>query len=204
MTTISPPTHGGHAVPVSDGHLVTRSVATPIGELLLVASPTGLRAVLWPGEDGARVKLRDVVGAATADAAGQGAGVSPAASGDSREAAESHLSAAAEQLGEYFAGTRREFDLTLDPVGTAFQREVWDVLRSIPFGQTRSYSQQAAALGDPAKARAVGAADGRNPISVVVPCHRVVSATGALTGFAGGLEVKAWLLEHERKVLDGD
>lgn len=108
------------------------------------------------------------------------------------------------QLGEYFAGTRREFDLPLAPSGTAFQLAVWQVLRTIPYGRTISYGEQARTLGDVGKARAVGAANGRNPISIVVPCHRVVAGTGNLTGFGGGIENKAWLLAHERSVLEGE
>ena len=104
------------------------------------------------------------------------------------------------QLGEYFAGTRRDFDLPLHPSGTAFQLATWEVLRTIPYGATMSYGEQARQLGDVGKARAVGAANGRNPISIVVPCHRVVSGTGHLTGFGGGIEKKAWLLAHERDV----
>lgn len=108
-----------------------------------------------------------------------------------------------EQLDGYFAGTRRDFDLPLAPAGTPFQQSVWQVLRSIPYGRTISYGEQARALGDVGKARAVGAANGRNPISIVVPCHRVVAGTGHLTGFGGGIENKAWLLAHERAVLEG-
>ena len=115
--------------------------------------------------------------------------------------AEEHLDRAEAQLAEYFAGTRRTFDLALDPAGTDFQLRAWKALRSIPFGQTISYGEQAAELGEPGAARAVGAANGRNPLSIVVPCHRVVAASGALTGFAGGLDTKAWLLDHERAVL---
>ena len=115
-----------------------------------------------------------------------------------------HLDRAEQQLAEYFAGSRRAFDLDLDLEGTAFQRSAWALLQRIPYGSTMSYGQQAAALGDPAKARAVGAADGRNPVSIIVPCHRVVAAGGALTGFAGGLDTKAWLLDHERRVLAED
>lgn len=107
----------------------------------------------------------------------------------------------ARQLDEYFAGTRREFDLPLAPAGTPFQLAVWQVLRTIPYGRTISYGDQARALGDVGKSRAVGAANGRNPISIVVPCHRVVAGTGHLTGFGGGVENKAWLLAHERRVL---
>lgn len=110
------------------------------------------------------------------------------------------LDRAAEQLAEYFAGTRSEFDLPLAPYGTPFQQLVWAALREIPYGTTISYGEQARRLGDPNKSRAVGAANGRNPIPIVVPCHRVVGTNGKLTGFAGGLDVKAWLLDHERKV----
>ena len=108
-----------------------------------------------------------------------------------------------EQLDQYFSGTRRGFDLPLAPTGTPFQLAVWQVLRSIPYGRTMSYGEQARTLGDVGKARAVGAANGRNPISIVVPCHRVVAGTGHLTGFGGGIENKAWLLAHERRVLEG-
>lgn len=107
------------------------------------------------------------------------------------------------QLDEYFAGTRRDFDLPLAPAGTPFQLASWQVLRSIPYGRTMSYGEQARTLGDVGKARAVGAANGRNPISIVVPCHRVVAGSGHLTGFGGGIENKAWLLAHERSVLEG-
>lgn len=108
------------------------------------------------------------------------------------------------QLAEYFAGTRRDFEIPMRPEGTPFQLAAWDVLRTIPYGTTLSYGEQALGLGDIGKARAVGAANGRNPISIVVPCHRVVAATGQLTGFGGGIENKAWLLAHERHVLTGD
>ncbi|MDO5533391.1 MAG: methylated-DNA--[protein]-cysteine S-methyltransferase [Propionibacteriaceae bacterium] len=102
------------------------------------------------------------------------------------------------QVGEYFAGQRTTFELDLAPRGTAFQRAVWDALCAIPAGQTRSYGQVAAALGHPKASRAVGAATGRNPISIIVPCHRLVGSSGALTGYAGGIERKRWLLDHER------
>lgn len=102
------------------------------------------------------------------------------------------------QLREYFAGERREFDLPLNPVGTDFQRLVWGALREIPYGETRSYGQLAATLGRPSASRAVGMANGRNPISIVVPCHRVVGSSGKLTGYAGGVERKEYLLALER------
>lgn len=104
---------------------------------------------------------------------------------------------AAAQLAEYFAGERTAFDLDLAPRGTAFQRRVWQALLGIGWGQTSTYARLAAETGAPGASRAVGAAVGRNPLSVVVPCHRVVGSSGALTGYAGGLERKRWLLEHE-------
>ena len=103
----------------------------------------------------------------------------------------------ATQLDEYFAGRRRSFDLDLEPVGTPFQQDVWAALRRIPYGETRTYGDIAAELGRPTAARAVGAANGRNPISIVIPCHRLVGSTGALTGYAGGLERKRALLVLE-------
>lgn len=108
------------------------------------------------------------------------------------------LDRAAAQLGEYFAGERRTFDLPLAPHGTDFQHRVWQALGSIEFGQTRSYGEIAAQIGQPTASRAVGLANGRNPISIVVPCHRVVGASGALTGYAHGVERKRWLLAHEQ------
>lgn len=103
------------------------------------------------------------------------------------------------QLTEYFAGKRREFDLSLAPQGTEFQQQVWMALREIPYGQTCSYSSLAEQLNRPGAQRAVGAANGKNPLSIVVPCHRVIGRSGRLTGYAGGLDRKEWLLMHERQ-----
>ena len=105
-----------------------------------------------------------------------------------------------EQLRQFFAGDRQDFDLVLDPAGTPFQQQVWRALRGIPYGETRSYADIARALGSPTATRAVGAANGRNPIGIVVPCHRVIGADGSLTGYAGGVHNKRWLLDHERRV----
>jgi len=107
------------------------------------------------------------------------------------------LAEAARQLSEYFAGRRRVFDLPLAPQGTDFQQAAWAALAVIPYGQTRSYAEQARAIGKPSATRAVGAANGRNPLPIVLPCHRVIGASGALTGFGGGIAVKRWLLAHE-------
>ena len=164
--------------PLGDHSALERtSMSTPVGELTLIASQRGLRAVLWHGELPADSDI--------AVSAGKGRGAAI-------------LSEAALQLDEYFAGKRTEFDLPLDPVGTEFQAAAWAELRKIPFGETISYGEQARRLGDANKSRAVGAANGRNPISIIVPCHRVIGANGALTGFAAGVDVKQWLLRHER------
>lgn len=112
------------------------------------------------------------------------------------------LDRAADQLAEYFAGTRSAFDLALAPRGTEFQRSVWHALCAIPAGETRSYGELAHSLGRPLASRAVGAANGANPISIIVPCHRLIGSTGALTGYAGGLGTKRWLLAHERSHAD--
>jgi methylated-DNA-[protein]-cysteine S-methyltransferase len=107
---------------------------------------------------------------------------------------------AAAQLARYFAGERVDFDLPLRPRGTPFQQRVWAALREIPYGETVSYGELARRLGTPGASRAVGLANGRNPISIVIPCHRVIGADGSLTGYGGGLARKSWLLEHEGAV----
>ncbi|MBY0307120.1 MAG: methylated-DNA--[protein]-cysteine S-methyltransferase [Phycisphaerales bacterium] len=104
-----------------------------------------------------------------------------------------------DQLDAYFAGTLRAFDATVNPKGTPFQHTVWDLLMLVPHGQTRTYADIAAQLGDPSAVRAVGAANGANPIAIIVPCHRVVAKSGALQGYAGGLDTKRWLLDHEAR-----
>lgn len=118
-------------------------------------------------------------------------------SAGTRNDANPTLTAAAAQLGEYFAGKRQRFDLTLDPQGTEFQRKVWNALAAIPYGETRNYREIAEAVGTPRAVRAVGAANGRNPLPIVVPCHRVIGADGKLVGYAGGLTVKRILLDLE-------
>lgn len=158
----------------------TRLLDTPVGTLTLAAGVGGMQAVLWDGEHVDSFVRR-----------GRG-NDSPTLD------PEAVLDTAADQLAEYFAGERTTFDVPLDPEGTPFQQQAWMVLRSIPYGQTMTYGEQAARLGDPNKARAVGAANGRNPLSIIVPCHRVIGASGKLTGFAAGLDAKDWLLRHER------
>ncbi len=156
------------------------TLASPIGPLTIVATDVALVAIEFTDED------------------------EPPGGGDSVDVVETRdhpiVAAVAAQLDEYFAGTRTAFDLPLEPAGTEFQQLAWQVLREIPFGETITYGEQAARLGDRNKSRAVGAANGKNPIPIVVPCHRVVGSNGHLTGFAGGLDAKAWLLDHELAV----
>ncbi|EKE68728.1 methylated-DNA--[protein]-cysteine S-methyltransferase [Gallaecimonas xiamenensis] len=109
------------------------------------------------------------------------------------------LQEAARQVAEFFAGQRQQFALPLAPKGTSFQQQVWRQLQAIPFGQTRSYGELAAAMGRPSAVRALAAANGRNPLSILIPCHRVIGANGSLTGYAGGLERKAFLLDLEQQ-----
>jgi methylated-DNA-[protein]-cysteine S-methyltransferase len=155
--------------------LVYKMIKSPVGELKLVASEKGLVAILWEKDSPRRVRLSDLV------------------------ANDQHpiLIETERQLGEYFAGKRKAFDIALDVRGTRFQKDVWEALLAIPFGETRSYGQLAKQLGNPRAARAVGAANGRNPVSIIVPCHRVIGSSGKLTGFAGGLDTKAQLLRLE-------
>jgi len=160
--------------------LYSTTHVTPVGTLTLVASDRGLHAVLWPKRSARR------------------AGISPRPRGDQDHPI---LRKAVLQLDEYFAGSRTSFDLPLDLEGTRFQVAAWRSLADIPFGTTTTYGRQAAALGIPTAARAVGAANGANPVCIVLPCHRVIGANGSLTGFGGGLPVKQWLLDHEAHVL---
>jgi methylated-DNA-[protein]-cysteine S-methyltransferase len=113
------------------------------------------------------------------------------------ERADAPFAAVREQLDAYFAGELTEFDLPLAPTGTEFQMRVWDELRRIPFGETISYGELAVRIGNPRTVRAVGLANGRNPVPIIVPCHRVIGADGSLVGYGGGLDRKRWLLEHE-------
>lgn len=155
--------------------LPSKTIASPVGELTLVAEGNALVAILWEGDDPARVPLPALVD--TPD--------------------HPVLCETARQLDEYFAGRRRTFDVPLAFRGTVFQRAVWSALLRIPFGETRSYGRIARELDRPNATRAVGAANGRNPISIIAPCHRVIGANGALTGFAGGLAAKEALLTLE-------
>jgi len=152
---------------------------SPLGELVLTASETALTGVYFP----------------TSRHVSRLHGVERGTGG------EDVLARARQQLSEYFARARTTFELALDPPGTDFQRQVWDALRAIPYGTTVSYGELARRLGDVRATRAVGAANGKNPIPIIVPCHRVTGARGELTGFGGGLDRKRWLLEHEGALL---
>jgi methylated-DNA-[protein]-cysteine S-methyltransferase len=158
-------------------NLYFKEIPSPIGKLKLVASDEALVAVLMEKERLGRVKLTKSVH-----------------SSDHRI-----LIQAEQQLKEYFDGKRKIFDLPLKPLGTAFQIKVWHALRKIPFGVTKSYGELAKTIGCPKSSRAVGNANSRNPISIIVPCHRVIGTNGRLTGFAGGLDVKEKLLRFEGK-----
>jgi methylated-DNA-[protein]-cysteine S-methyltransferase len=127
----------------------------------------------------------------------------PPAGSDSWQRDDDAFGDVVEQLTGYFRGARTEFDVPLDLAGTEFQRRVWSRLRDIPYGETISYSELARRAGSPKASRAVGLANGRNPIAVIVPCHRVIGADGSLTGYGGGLDRKVWLLEHEGALLAG-
>jgi methylated-DNA-[protein]-cysteine S-methyltransferase len=152
-----------------------KTVATPVGVLKLVASDAALVAILWENDDPKRMRVGRLV----------------------EDADHVILCTAERQLGEYFAGTRKRFNLPLCFSGTTFQRQVWAELLNIPFGHTRTYAEIAAAIGKPRAFRAVGATNGRNPLSIVAPCHRVIGKDGSLTGFAGGLQAKNYLLALE-------
>ena len=155
----------------------TKQLDSPIGRLRLVATDQGLSHLLFDQQVGEDLE----------------------SDGDEVEA-DDHpvLAAATAQLAEYFAGRRQEFDIPLDLTGTEFQRAAWSALANVPFGETRSYRQQAEAIGRPKAVRAIGAANGKNPVPIVLPCHRIVGSDGSLTGYGGGLPIKEYLLKHEQ------
>ena len=152
-----------------------KKIQTPVGQLTLVANDHALIAVLWENDDPNRVKLAEL----------------------NQNLDHSILNETEKQLIEYFAGQRTQFNLPLEFQGTAFQKSVWSALLNIPFGETRTYKEIAESIGNVKAVRAVGAANGKNPISIIAPCHRVIGANGKLVGFAGGLENKQILLKLE-------
>jgi methylated-DNA-[protein]-cysteine S-methyltransferase len=155
--------------------LVYKFIDSPIGKLKLIASNAGLVAILWENDNPRRVRLVELT----------------------EQANHPMLLRAEKELTEYFDGKRDAFTVPLDMRGTPFQKQVWEALLAIPFGETRTYGQLANQLGNPNATRAVGAANGRNPLAIFVPCHRVIGYSGKLTGFAGGLDAKAHLLRLE-------
>ena len=150
-------------------------MASPVGQLKLVANEQALVAILWDNENPKRVRLAELI----------------------EDVSHPILLNTQQQLIEYFSGQRKVFDILLDFEGTDFQKQVWSALLTIPYGETRSYKQIAQQLGNEKAVRAVGAANGKNPISIIAPCHRVIGAGGALVGFAGGLDKKEILLRLE-------
>jgi len=168
------PASSGRRVPVLLTGDAWRLVATPVGELVLSGDDRFLHHVLLPGSF-------------------EEADLDP-----SRREPTAATDEAAEQLAAYFEHRLRDFDLPLDPKGTEFQRKVWFALGDIPYGETESYGSLAARVGNPKACRAVGMTNGRNPLPIVLPCHRVIGADGSLTGYGGGIDLKRRLLEHER------
>ena len=152
---------------------------SPVGELTIIASVEAVRAVLWPNERPGRVTIKEQVEAGSNEIIDQ----------------------TRHELDEYFAGERTRFEVPVDIVGTDFQRSVWRALTTITYGTTRSYGSLAETVGKPQAARAVGAATGLNPVSIIVPCHRLIGTNGSMTGFAGGLDAKRWLLQHEQNTV---
>jgi len=156
-------------------NFVSKWTESPVGPLKLVGNDAGLAAILWKNDSPSRVRL-----------------------GLQEEGNHNSVLAVAErQLAEYFQGEREVFEIPLGFSGTPFQIKVWQALLTIPYGETRTYGEIARDIGHPSAVRAVGAANGRNPIAIIAPCHRVIGASGALTGFAGGLDVKRYLLDLE-------
>ncbi len=156
--------------------LFYKTMPSPVGKLKLIASDKGLVAILWENDPARRVRLGELT----------------------ENPQHPVLVQTERELSEYLSGRRKQFTIPLDMRGTRFQNDVWSALLAIPFGETRTYGELATQLGNPRATRAVGAANGRNPISIVVPCHRVIGSSGKLTGFAGGLETKARLLDLEK------
>jgi methylated-DNA-[protein]-cysteine S-methyltransferase len=158
--------------------LVYMYMDSPVGALKLVAHDQALVAVMWDNEDHKRVRLAELI----------------------ESPQHPMLHKVKQQLEQYFAGQRQQFDLPLDFQGTDFQQQVWQALLTIPYGETRSYKDIAIQLGNEKAVRAVGAANGKNPISIIAPCHRVIGSGGALVGFAGGLDKKQILLSLEQQI----
>jgi methylated-DNA-[protein]-cysteine S-methyltransferase len=161
----------------------TTVVDSPIGKLRIAVTATGALA---------RIEMQEAPMTQKSEPP-------PAREGEQANAARcAHVT---KQLADYFAGRRTSFELELAAEGTQFQQKAWNALQKIPFGKTRSYQEQAQKIGKPTAMRAIGAANGRNPVPIVVPCHRVIGKDGSLTGFSAGVDKKRWLLDHEQRVL---
>lgn len=158
-----------------DKNYYFKEIKTPVGKLRLIASDEGLSAILWENDNPKRVQLLPQL----------------------PDKENKFIAQTEKELNEYFQGTRNTFNIKLDFKGTDFQKQVWSILLKIPYGETRTYGEIANQIKRPKAARAVGAANGKNPISIIAACHRVIGANGNLTGFAGGLENKAYLLKLE-------
>lgn len=187
----------------------TKQVDSPIGRLLLVADGQSLSNLLFANDDPARVLDAEIAEGAVAEgrtADGEVAGdeVTEGKNGSAGANEPAVLTEAANQLADYFAGKLRKFELDLKPVGTEFQLSAWRALDDVAYGETRSYQEQAAAIGKPKAVRAIGAANGKNPLPIIRGCHRIVGSNGSLTGYGGGIEVKQFLIDLERSVVEAD
>ena len=167
-------------MPIDEIGFSRRTYQAPFGVITVVGSDLGIRYVMF--SDDAHPKSLERLN------------ISDTEIHDS-------VNEAIKQLDEYFAGSRRNFELPLDLLGTEFQVAAWNALAEIPHGHTASYGQQAALIGRPKAVRAIGGANGRNPVAIVLPCHRIIGADGSMTGFGGGIAVKKWLLDHEQTIL---
>lgn len=164
--------------------LIVRGIPSPVGLLRATSTGEGVRSLSFP--------------------AGAASHPEPDGAGEVSGNGDSVLDLLVEELNAYFRGRLRAFSVPLDPKGTAFQRRVWDALLEIPFGATRSYREVATTIGHPSAVRALGGANGRNPIAIIIPCHRVIGADGSMIGYGGGVPRKRWLLAHERgEAVDG-
>lgn len=166
-----------HMTKPTEKTYVYKTMKSPVGELKLVASDKGLAAILWKNDKPNRTNIRNY----------------------DKDESNPILMKVEKELNEYFAGKRKKFTVKMDFVGTDFQKKVWSALLEIPFGETRSYADIAKQVGSPKAVRAVGAANGRNPISIIAACHRVIGSSGKLTGYAGGMKNKEYLLALESK-----
>jgi AraC family transcriptional regulator, regulatory protein of adaptative response / methylated-DNA-[protein]-cysteine methyltransferase len=176
--------HGalGTSEAAGPGPLISTRIYTPLGEMVAAACDLGVCLLEFADRRALPTELRDLA---------------RVFGGPPTEGVHPHLAALRDELAEYIVGQRRVFEVPVCAPGTPMQREAWGAIMQIPFGQTRSYAQQASTIGRPKAVRAVARANGQNRISIVIPCHRVIGADGKLTGYGGGLDRKRWLLEHE-------